>query len=170
MLHRKTAFTGVFFVHAQHLATDPSSNPNPNQRSSSRSSQQPKNKKLRTVGFKYPCGRNLYKGQVPLSKGPLPLFVFKVLEQFTNFNQVYNASQPTWGDGAPMDAQYPQLVGHFITNVPFTVCASTLRSTFHWEVQNDPEVQIAGCAPSLPSWARAHSSNGSISSPRRFPT
>ena len=39
MLHRKTAFTRVFFVYAQHLATYPSSKHNPNQLSSSRSSQ-----------------------------------------------------------------------------------------------------------------------------------
>ena len=59
MLHRKTAFTGVFFVHARHLATDPFSKHNPTQRSSSNRTQQTKNKKLRTAGFKYPCGRNL---------------------------------------------------------------------------------------------------------------
>ena len=59
MLHRKNAFTGVFFVHAQHLATDPFSKHNPTQRSSSNRTQQTKNKKLRTAGFKYPCGRNL---------------------------------------------------------------------------------------------------------------
>ena len=63
---------------------------------------------------------------------------------------------------APMDAQYPQLAGQFITNVPFTVCASTLRSTFHWEVQNYPKVRLAGCAPFLPSWNHAHSPKGSI--------
>ena len=59
MLHRKTAFTGVFFVHAQHLATDPFSKHNPTQCSSSERAQQTKNKKLRTAGFKYPCGRTL---------------------------------------------------------------------------------------------------------------
>ena len=59
MLHRKTAFTGVFFVHARHLATDPFSKHNPTQRSSSNKTQQTKNNKLRTAGFKYPCGRNL---------------------------------------------------------------------------------------------------------------
>ena len=40
------------------------------------------------------------------------------------------------GNGAPTDAQYPQLAGNFITTVPFTVYASTLRSAFHWEDQN----------------------------------
>ena len=86
MLHRKNAFTGVFFLHAQHLATDPFSKHNPTQCSSSDRAQQAKSEKYRTVGFKYPCGRTLQKGQVPLSKGPLPLFVFKVLEDSTNFN------------------------------------------------------------------------------------
>ena len=59
MLHRKSAFTGVFFVHAQHLATDPFSKHNPTQCSSSERAQQAKSEKLRTVGFKYPCGRTL---------------------------------------------------------------------------------------------------------------
>ena len=59
MFHRKTAFTRMFFVHAQHLATYPFSKHNPNQRSSSKRTQQAKNEKLRTTGFKYPCGRTL---------------------------------------------------------------------------------------------------------------
>ena len=41
-----------------------------------------------------------------------------------------NAAELAWGDGAPTDAQYPQLAGHFIVIVPFTGCASTLRSIF----------------------------------------
>ena len=65
-----------------------------------------------------------------------------------------------------MDAQYPQLAGHFITNVPFTVCASTLRSTFHWEVQNYPKVRLAGCAPSMPSWAPRGTPPTAASPPR----
>ena len=59
MLHRKTAFTGAFFVHAQHLATDPFSKHNPTQCSPSDRAQQAKSAKLRPVGFKYPCGRTL---------------------------------------------------------------------------------------------------------------
>ena len=59
MLHRKIAFTGMFFVHAQHLATDPFSKHNPTQCSSSKRTQQAKNEKLRIAGFKYPCGRTL---------------------------------------------------------------------------------------------------------------
>ena len=49
------------------------------------------------------------------------------------------AEQPAWGDGAPMGAQYPKLAGHFIATVPFTICASTLCNTFHWEDQNYPK-------------------------------
>ena len=169
MLHRKTAFTRVFFVHARHFAIDPFSKHNPTKYSSSNRTQQTKNKKLRIEGFKYLCGGLFGKGKCRYQKD-IYLFVFKVLEQFTNFNRVDNASQLARGDGAPMDAQYPQLAGHFITNVPFIVCASTLPSTFHWEVQNYPKVRLAGCAPSLLSWAHAHSSNSSFSSPRRFPT
>ena len=47
-----------------------------------------------------------------------------------------NAAQLVWEDGAPIEAQYPQLAGFFITTVPFTVCASILCSIFHWEDQN----------------------------------
>ena len=50
-----------------------------------------------------------------------------------------NATQPAWGDGAPMDAQHPPLAGHFITTIPFTIYASTLRGTFHWEDQDYPK-------------------------------
>ena len=34
-----------------------------------------------------------------------------------------NSAQPAWADGVPMDAQYPQLAGHFIANVPpYSLC------------------------------------------------
>ena len=59
LFHRKTAFTRMFFVHAQHLATDPFSKHNPNQRSSPNRTQQTKNEKFGTTGLKYPYERTL---------------------------------------------------------------------------------------------------------------
>ena len=72
MLHRETAFTGVFFVHAQHLAIYPSSKHNPKQRSYSKSSQQANNEKLRTAGFKYHVGGLFRKGKYPYQKDLYP--------------------------------------------------------------------------------------------------
>ena len=59
MFHRKIAFIGTLFVHAQHLPTYPFSRHNPNQCSSSKMNRQAKNEKLRTTGYKYPRGRTI---------------------------------------------------------------------------------------------------------------
>ena len=46
MFHQKTAFSRLFFIHAQHLATYPFSKQNPNQRSSSNNTNKQQMKSL----------------------------------------------------------------------------------------------------------------------------
>ena len=73
IFHRKPSFTKMFFIHTQHLATYPSSKHNPNQRFYSESSQQEKNKKLRTAGFKYPHRRTLERASALFKRTFTPI-------------------------------------------------------------------------------------------------
>ena len=74
VFHRKTAFTEIWFVRAQHLQCIPSPSTEQNQRPSLQKAQQTTNETLRTAGFKYPHGRTLERASALFKRIFYPYF------------------------------------------------------------------------------------------------
>ena len=107
MLHRKTAFTEVFFIHGRHLATDPFSKHNPTNRSSLNRNQQTKKKSLGQRDLNTRVGELFRKGECPYQKDLYPYLSSRSLSNLlTSIEWTMHYSQrggmaPQWTPSTP---------------------------------------------------------------------